>query len=302
MIMRRFYSLFILVLFVSCEQFLEVELPDQDQKLVINALLEPADTLKVFLTKSKSVLDSESQNDKFESVKTANVTLSSAGMTLPFTYIEKPSPFGTEAYYYLPNPNLKDSESYKITAESAGFQSAQGTVVLPESVPVKDISYKNLGQSSDLEAYDEVEITVKFEDPAGKNFYQINGEYFGISTERANFFYVGSLNPDPVNPIYRRNDWFDSGLLFNDLLLNGKDSEMVFRVTLPRNAALKVTIHLRHVSESLYLYDETASLQNQTRDDFFSQPVLVYSNVENGLGIIKARNSDTKVLEMAFLD
>ncbi len=301
--MRFLYSILILIFLGGCEQFLEVELPGQEPKLVVNAILEPSDSLKVFLTKSIGILEGKEYTDKFEPVKNANVKLvDPEGKSFPLTYFEKNTPFGSQAFYFLLNPQLKANKNYKISAESTGFQSIKGDVTLPELVPIKEISYKNLGSNGSGADYDLVELTVKFEDLPGKNFYEINGDYFGVSTTSANSFYSGELNPSPVNPVYKRDNWFGSGVLFVDSFFDGKNAEMIFRTTLPRNADLKVTINLLHVSESYFRYEETANLQYQTRDDFFSQPVLVYSNIENGLGILKARNTSTKILEMRFVD
>lgn len=300
---RIIYSVVLILLLSGCEQFLEVDLPGQEPKLVVNALLEPDDTLKVFLTKSNGILEGREYNDKFEPVKNANVIFSmNTGNLVKLNYLEKSSPFGTEAYYYLTNPLLKANENYTITAVSPGLSQVQSSLIYPENVPIKELTYKNLGPSGTSENYDLIEFTLKFEDLPGKNYYEIKGDFFGVSTIKANNFYQGELYPAPVNPLYKRNMWYGSGLLFNDLLLRGKDSEMVFRTTLPRNADLKVTVTLSHVSESYFLYEETAGLQSQTRDDFFSQPVLVYTNVVNGLGIFKARNSSTKILQMKFQD
>jgi len=300
---RTIYSAIILLFLSGCEQFLEVELPGQEPKLVVNALLEPGDTLKVFLTKSSGILEGREYNDKFETVKNAKVSLTSgSGSPVQLNYLEKLSHFGLESFYYLKSPNLKANETYKLSAESPGFKSIESRLTLPQSVPIKELTFKNLGANGSSENYDLVEFTLKFEDLPGKNFYEIKGDFIGESTTRANSFYVGELYPIPVNPVYKRNTWYGSGLLFNDLLLNGKDSEMIFRTTLPRDANLKVTVILSHVSESYFLYEETAGLQSQTRNDFFSQPVLVYSNVLNGLGIFKARNSSTKILDILFED
>jgi hypothetical protein len=280
-----------------------VELPGQEPKLVVNALLEPSDSLKVFLTKSMGILEGKEYNDNFESVKNARVNLiNSEGKPTPLTYFERYTDFGTQAFYFLLNPQLKPNENYIITAESVGFQSIKGEIKIPELVPIKEVSYKNLGSSGSSVNYELVEFTVKFEDLPGKNFYEINGDFFGVSTKTANSLYSGELNPSPVNPVYKRDNGFGAGLLFVDSFFDGKNAEMVFRTKLPRNAVLKVKINLLHVSESYFRYEDTANLQNQTRDDFFSQPVLVYSNIENGLGILKARNKSTKVLEMRFLD
>ncbi|MBA4300922.1 MAG: DUF4249 domain-containing protein [Algoriphagus sp.] len=282
----------------GCEQFLEVELPGQEPRLVLNALIEPNDTIKVFLTKSRSILEGR-EYDGFEYVKGGKVFLKNeAGAIFPFGFIDKSNPIESFAYYYLAGYDFKDNERYEILAESEGFKPISGEVQFPEPIAIKEISYRNLGPVESFTSQDLLEFTVKFDDLPGKNFYELKGRFYGPSTTQANSFYSGDLYPRPVNPAYQRDSWTYSGLLFDDVLLSGKDSEIVFRSTFPRDYDLEVTINLSHVSESYYRYEETVGLQNYNRGDFLSQPVLVYTNIQNGMGILKARNTDTKILKI----
>ncbi|MFN3998047.1 DUF4249 domain-containing protein [Algoriphagus sp.] len=292
----------LLSIILSCEQFLEVELPGQEPRLVMNALIESNDTVKVFLTKSRSILEGR-EYDGFDYVKNGKVFLKNeAGAIFPFGFIDKSNPIESFAYYYLAGYDFKPNEQYEILAESDGFKEISGQVQFPARVAIKEISYRNLGPDESFSSQDLLEFTVKFDDLPGKNYYELKGRYFGPSTTQANSFYSGDLYPRPVNPAYERNSWTYSGLLFDDVLLSGNDSEIVFRSTFPRDYDLEVTINLSHVSESYYRYEETVGLQNYNRGDFLSQPVLVYTNIQNGMGILKARNTDTKILKILLED
>lgn len=286
----------------ACEQFLEVELPGQEPRLVLNALLEPSDTIRVYLSKSKGILEGK-EYDGFEFVNDGKVFLKTEdGGILSLSFIDKSRPFEPEAYYYLAGYDFKANEQYEILAESAGYKEISGQVQFPERVAIKELTFKNLGPEANSEISDLLEFTMKFDDLPGMNFYELTGKIYGKSTTRENSFYGGDLYPRPVNPAYGRDFFTQNGILFDDILLTGDDSEMVFRVSMPRDYDLDVTINLSHVSESYYRYEETVGLQGYNRGDFLSQPVLVYNNIQNGMGILKARNKDQRVLKILLED
>lgn len=305
--MNRFikvlFPIFLLTGLNGCEQFLEVELPGQQPRLVMNALLEPTDTIRVFLTKSRGILEGR-EYDGFEYVKNGKVSLKTAfGTILPLTFVDKSNPIETFAYYYLAGYDFKPNEQYEILAESDGFKTISGQVQLPEKVLIKEVSYRNLGVYESFLTHDLLEFTMKFDDPpGGVNFYELTGSFYGQSITDENSFYSGDLRPWPVNPVYERESWGRTGVLFDDLILPGKDSEIVFRAILPKGHDLDVTVNLSHVSQSYYRYEETVSLQGYNRGDFLSQPVLVYSNIKNGMGILKARNKDLQVIKILLQD
>lgn len=304
--MKRFTNALLPILLltglVGCEQFLEVELPGQEPRLVLNALLESEDTVKIFLSKSKGILEGR-EYEGFELVKDAQVTLKTEnGEALPFTFVDKSNPIQPNAYYYLAGHEFEANREYEVTAESAGFESVNATVQFPEKVIIKELSYRNLGPASNFTNHDLLEFKLKFDDRAAVNFYELTGRFYGKSTSEENSFYSGDLYPRPVNPAYERDSYTYTGILFDDILLSGDDSEIVFRATIPRDYDLEVTVNFSHVSESYYRYIETVGLQDYNRGDFLSQPVLVYTNIHNGMGILKARNKDQQVIKILLED
>jgi len=93
-----------------------------------------------------------------------------------------------------------------------------------------------------------------------------------------------------------------SALMFSDKLFEGTETEMVFRTSIRRNVDMEVTINLFHVSESYFRFYQTSGLQQNSRGDVLSQPVLVFNNVANGFGIFKSRNTDQRVIKMRLED
>lgn len=286
-------------LLVSCDRFIEVELPDQETKLVLNSLLENTDTLKVFLTKSRSVLEGR-EWEKFEFVKNATVLLKDQnGRIQPFTFKDSLDPLIDDDSYQLPNPGLTEGETYEIIAEAQGFPRIVSSQRLPEKVSIKSISLEKIGVNQNFPETDLYEITLKFNDLPDKNYYEILGKsiangYYINQGDTVFYQFSETLDLEPRNPLLAKDHLRRGVILFSDNFLDGENSEVVFRTWLRNNSDLEVNFYLANVSEAYYKYYDTADLQWQNRGDILSQPVLVFNNIENGLGIFKARNVDRK--------
>ena len=306
--MKNIFIKFVLPVFIlfafGCEQFLEVELPGQDPRLVLNASLENKDTIKVYLTKSRGVLEKVDPNNQEHNIlENGKIVLKSqAGIIYPFVFKARSNPFINDAYYYVVGVDLKPNEQYVITAESPGFKSVSSEVSFLEQVLIKDITYKRLGGSTNSANDELVEMSVKFEDPPGANFYQISGFITGKYIDSNDFSFISTLYPIPVNPIYDIEFSSSDVILFDDLILKGKESEIVFRTYLSKGVEWEIEIDLAHVSYSFFQYQRTADLQSYNQGDFLSQPVLVYNNIIGGMGIFKARNVQRKTIRFKIED
>lgn len=291
-----------LILTFGCEQFIEVDLPGQDPRLVLNASLENKDTIKVYLTKSRGVLEKvDPNNQEHKILENGKIVLKSqAGIVYPFVFKARNNPFVDDAYYYVTGVDLKPKDRYVITAESSGLKTVSSEVSFPEQVLIKDITYKRLGGSTNSGNDELVEMSVKFEDPPGANFYQISGYITGKYIGSNDFSFISTLYPIPVNPIYDIEFSSSDVILFDDLILKGKESEIVFRTYLSKGVEWEIEIDLAHVSYSYFHYQRTADLQNYNRGDFLSQPVLVYNNIIGGLGIFKAKNVQQKTIKLTI--
>jgi hypothetical protein len=293
---------FSIIALSSCEQFMEVQLPGQEPRMVLNALLESSDTLKVFLTRSKGVLENREFNVEFDLVQGAELYVKDPdGQIFPMGYINRSRPYEPNAFYFLSGHEFRENQRYEIVAEHAQYPKISAEQKLPNRIQIKSISVINLGPRADFESESEFEVTVKFEDPPGRNFYEISGSV--LAYDSAGMYYLQSqLHPEPVNPIFKKDYLLRNVIIFDDILLNGSESEIVFRTSMWRNYDKELTIKLSHVSESYYRYYDTADLQRFSRGDFLSQPVLVYNNINNGLGIFKARNTDQRVVLVRIND
>jgi hypothetical protein len=58
-----------------------------------------------------------------------------------------------------------------------------------------------------------------------------------------------------------------------------------------------LVVELQSISESYYQYLKSMT-SNGGGDDFFSEPVQVYSNITNGIGILGSYTQSSKVVEL----
>jgi hypothetical protein len=302
---RRYFIICTLLCLWGCEQFLEVELPDQEPRLVLNALLENTDTLQVFLSRSRSVLEGgQFENDGFPAVRNAQISLrDEQGNVFAFQAVDRSLPWFEDYFYQLPNPGLQAGQTYEITAEAPGFSTIKSSQQLPEVVRITSISIADLGRTQNSEFSNTFEVSLQFNDPPGRNFYEISGSILGknfvISEgDTIFFFYSDELRPDPVNRSISKDHLLRNVLLFDDVFVDANNPEIVFRMQIPVNTEVEVTLVLSHVTEAYYRYYDTADLQFYNRGDFLSQPVLVFNNIQQGLGIFKARSADRRVLSV----
>ena len=137
-------------------------------------------------------------------------------------------------------------------------------------------------------------MTIKLIDPAAEdNYYELY--LFSIDT-----FYWDSLDSSKydltthMEYLYSEDPSVDGSnnnlgsILFTDHLFNGESHEMTFDIyiyTYSYLSSKKFYAILRTHSKDSYLYEKSSSLYMSSSDDFFSEPVQVYNNIENGYGI-----------------
>ena len=151
-------------------------------------------------------------------------------------------------------------------------------------------------------------VTIK-DDPAERNFYNIklrswHWEYVWdpqTNEEDSNLVYgtVWFSSDDPVltgsDASIGGNGFGQRGASFNDDLFEGGDRTIELDAWLWETDAVDVTVSSG--TEEFYLYEVSYSKYQETRDNPFAQPVQVYTNVRNGLGIFAGVSSTTQSVE-----
>jgi hypothetical protein len=317
-----------MILFVSCTKEVKFDGEQKESKLVINCLCEPEKPIKARITKSYFMLDyygnSELHgavdaklyvNGNFqENLVNTSDTIDSSGQDDP-VYMSQ----------YLPNVG----DVVKIQVSSAGFVDAEGT---SEAIPdvanfqstLEDLM---LQWQYDYEYYDwegdtsycyssysgnaNLQVTLTDNNPEEMDYYYL---HFALENHSETPNYHGRLNiqyTDPIfDPVGLNSGLFDFEIynnegLFSDKFFAGKSYTIKipidFALEMPQEAQsdFSLSVSVKHVSKAYFNYLSTCGNGNNMDGmAFFTEPMQIYSNVENGFGIVGSVNEKTQSIPL----
>jgi hypothetical protein len=311
-------------LIVSCEEVIPFKGEKIAPKIVIYSLLQPDSIITVTVAKSHAVFE-----EKYvpKQITDAVVKLYRDGDFIEtLTYVE-PAP---QQEYYQPTPYSRYVSQgvkpvygsiYRIEVEMAGMKKASGEAALPDIIPVIGLdTVEHLQDWGNIM----MEAKVRFSDPGGENnFYRIadrcsEGMYYGdktvpwsaetpVSVYNNDCSYASDNDP-VINPRIEEQDLFDmqpqnTHHIFSDELIAGKEYALTLELNhrWPETDYYEFslfTFELQSITEDFYIYLRSSSAHIQTYDDFITEPVLVYTNIDNGLGVVGAMSSSTVTLNI----
>jgi hypothetical protein len=312
------------LLTLSCTEEIKFTGEKIDPKIVIYSLLQPDSVITVSVAKSHAVFE---ERYVPKQITDAVVKLYRDGEFIEMLTYVAPEP---QPEYYTATPYSKYisqgvkpvfGSTYRIEVEMAGMKKASGEATLPDMVPVIGL---DTIENQQVDGYLLKEAKVRFSDPGGNNnFYRMavrstEGLYYGnktvpwspevpVTVFESDRSYASDNDP-VITPRKEDQDLFDMQVqntyhIFSDELISGKE----YALTLEMNNRLPDTdyyefsvldFELQSITEDLYMYLLTTSAHMQTNDAYITEPVLVYTNIENGLGVVGALSSSTITLKI----
>ncbi|MCF8224131.1 MAG: DUF4249 domain-containing protein [Bacteroidales bacterium] len=284
----------ILISLASCTKEIDIELPDETPKIVVNSFFTDNSRIKVHLSKSIGVLE-----NTFPECTDATVIISENNIIIDTMYME--------SGYYCSHITAEQNKKYSLKVIVPDIDTAFCEDIIPEKTILQSVVYTDsvlINQDGNIIN----EIRLDFQDFTGPDFYEI--ELAGIDTARNDNIPVSSQNQnvpiwfdknsDPVITSTGLLDYNPRTLIFTDKLFDGEHCSVrvYFYTQWYRDYNLKII--LRSVSESYYKYREKqfAYLFSLDHDIFsgMSEPVKLYSNITGGYGIFAGYSSDEKVI------
>ncbi len=274
----------------SCETDVEIPIDYTEPKMVVNSVFGTDDTAKVWVTASKYILDQK----PIESIDDAQVEVrNSQGDVWILEH-------DNDGWYLNPLWQIMPGETYELTVEHPSYVPVSAWNQVPEAPLFNAIGFGNwITVMEDGWDYRYREVEVRFNDPQGSDFYLLK---FTMLSPRIDWDYQNNTDGDTVweeYPVELRTmnsegglDAYDfrSSFLINDVLFDG--GECVFSALMDEyyfqgnDGDQHLRVYLHRISEAYYYYASSLENYQETGDFFFfSQPVQVYTNIENGLGI-----------------
>ena len=324
-IIRYLPALAILTLLtVACTEEIKFTGEKIDPKIVIYSLLQPENVITVSVAKSHAVFE---ERYVPKQITDAVVKLYRDGEFIETLTYVAPEP-QSDYYQAMPYSEYVSQEvkpvygsTYRIEVEMAGMKKASGETRLPDIIPVIGL---DTTEDMQAEGYLLMEAKVRFSDPGGENnFYRIaarssEGVYYGdksvpwspeipVTIYESDISYASDNDP-VITPRKEEQDLFDMQVqntyhIFSDDLIAGKEYALTLEINLRRPDTdyyefSLFNFELQSITEDLYMYLRTSSAHMQTNDAFITEPVLVYTNIENGLGVVGAMSSSTVTLRI----
>lgn len=286
--MKTLIVLAIIVLLTSCEQVIDYKLPNEGSKLTMQTLITQGDSIDVLISESSYTLDPASPKaGKDYKVylfdgNTVIDTLIPRYYTEVYNFYDGPS---TDVYKYYSKIIPASGNTYRIEASTPGLTTITGTTTLPNASNLVLVKGDTIKQEYELEIVDNATANDKYLlrciVPAG-SFNEEQTADFAYTDPSIQSFDLE--NDDPFDSKLERlaSEAYVSGESFS----NGKKT-LRFRVinVFGTDDGQKLRFEVMKVTNDYFKFKVSLAAYSEYFD-LFSEPVQIYSNVENGYGIV----------------
>lgn len=283
--MNRLLILMILAgasLLTACEQAAEVQIPEYEQKLVVEGILRPDTISTLALTLSQPYHVPLELRDRSEQIKDATVVLHGSQGSIPMVLDSNSFGSGYE-YYYSTNHSFKTGEQYELEV-IWGERTVTASTVIPRKAGVKNVGYNPERFDSLTGAYYPPQLQVQVDDPppVGDN-YLVVAEVYDPST--GNGFNTSTYYQEFARDLFATNPVAEVDIGWH----NGFSDSLI------------VTVRVLNYPDAYVEYHESLFEASNSMYDPFSEVVNVRTNIEGGLGIFSAYSvSEPKTIIIKF--
>jgi Domain of unknown function (DUF4249) len=311
-ILRISIYMFAVIGITSCETDSDLVIDALPRSIVVQGVLDEDKPMRVKLSYSHPVTGTGTTTF----ISDATVAIhDTKGNVFPLTFVDENAENGNDnLVYYVGAADAKPvaGEQYQLTATAPGVPVATTTATIPHAPALLDVRFASRSLEV-IKRKDEnfylgfAPIHVQFRDEPGVNYYEI-----AVLQERAYSRPDGSLqtawyetNVYSYNETLNSRDINDDGskstfrplanLIFSDETFNGREIGFdvlaeLSSVRLGPSSAYpvmgKYMVELRHVSRDYFLYKRSLTKFIEVGESPFSEPVQVFSNVNDGFGIL----------------
>lgn len=304
---------------IACEKNIDIDIDEIETMIVLNGVLTEGENVHLYLSRTRHILD----NMQITALGDATVEISDeAGNRDTLTY-------GADQLYRTGRMNIEPGKEYTVSATAPGYTAVTAKSRIPEPIPIA-----RLDTISSVDEWGEqmFDFTILFDDPPGeRNYYMLSvSSQYEISYIEYNYIldtlYVDAekdtvvmgYRQDSIEYIDVRNEntWFESEnlaienednyqsrIIFSDKLFDGKRYSITgrFYTWFLWDASDSATVYfsLRAIDEHYYRYIDSRADHYYAKNDPFAVPVVVHTNIENGLGILGGMSVATDSIKLA---
>lgn len=299
-----YFTLFTL-LFASCDVVVDLDIPEHESVLVVNSILATDDSIKASISNSVGAFDAST----ISYVNNAVVEVYEDGTLLGL--MDETASEGelgsVYEYHFNQMPIAGKIYAYEITHPA--YEAVRAETKVPTEVQVTVLDVTLIAEEDWGERHYRVRFS--FNDADSENFYRLR--LIISSSYGTTFDYFESNDASIIASSGVQSDgvtFYGDEALFDDDLFNGTEKEISFDLFDYKyywfeyenedETDLTFTLELSSLTESYYTYIRSlrAHYNNQDQFLFAGEPVQVFTNIENGLGIFGAKSVDTVMLKL----
>ena len=299
------------MLFASCDIVVDLDIPEHERVLVVNSILTTDSMINASISHSVGAFDASSisyVNNATVEVYEDGILLGEMDEQVSYSYNYMDELDSTYVYNFNQNPVAGKIYSYEIVHPDYEAARAETTIPAMVKLNVDDISLLSV---QDFEKHYRVRFS--FNDPPENNFYRIrllnpNAYYDGLDyfeSNDASIISSGGIQSDGAT-------FYGDEALFDDEMFNGTEKEISIDFFDYKSLwfeeqndyyETKYTLELTSISKSYYTYIRSlrAHYDNQDQFIFAGEPVQVFTNIENGLGVLGSMSVDNVLLDIGSL-
>jgi hypothetical protein len=295
---------FLIVSIFSCEKEVEIDIDEEEQKLVLNTWLKPDENPQVQVSYSSFIFDKTGTGI----IDNARVLILEEGNEIgELNHVE-------EGFYRNENIILKDDTNYQFEVSHENYESIFSNEKIPTKLRDNEavIEYE-FNPSANYSNYTYVStINIKIQDDAEEENYYLarvaqHDTYWNSGDEDTTSF-RNYIYMEPIDPQTQDTYLPNSGghFILSDEIFNGNEYEMKLGVfndlreyesqqdsSYYQSTYYEIEFH--KINRALYLY--LISVNNNQYPGPFTEPTQIYSNVENGYGIVGTSSFTKYVIE-----
>ncbi|MEL6864759.1 MAG: DUF4249 domain-containing protein [Bacteroidota bacterium] len=287
-----------LLLCFACEETVDLGIEEEESRLVVISNFHPDSLFKVVVSKSRSALSI----DEIVYLDNAAVGIFEGDEILENLRAGR-DPLTNYPVYRSAFLKPEIGRQYRIEVKALGLNDASATNEIPEPVALNNFKIEDITWRFNNQSRNQIQfffdLTVEFEDePMVENYYHLNFFYERIEYEvlrPGDTLFNQTGIPVPVILTETENDFpfllhYSKGALIDDVNQDGARLRYTFRaqtfpISILNQQFDRIYAELRSTSLDYYNYHTSLTRQSQQTDPVFSEPVILYNNIENGYGI-----------------
>jgi len=274
--MKNIFYILILIIVGSCTKQIPFDDPETGQKLVMNALIEPNDSIAVSVSRSASILNPSD----VEVLDNAELSLFEDGQLVGDLELDE---FGIYRMDFAP----EEGYVYELVGNHADLGMVSSETTIPSAIGVSNITVEETINFNDEQIF---RVEFDLDDPSGDNFYVLR---IVENQDDVNQWNRAFISTEPFFLGGAQDNYFVDGAAFRDDAFDGQNQRI--RIDLDNHGLGSDFLDNLHIllisaTEEHFLYHVSYKAHVDTDGDPFAQPVQIYSNVDNGLGIFAGHN------------